>query len=657
MSMRVELPRGRLRHAVTGFVLLTLGFGLIGWFGARTWLPAHVLEKTGRTEVPQGLCSRCHTKQSPPPVLGESAGSRFVSPEGLAVSPDGALLFVAASGANRLLEVDLSTGKTTRSVDVPGGPHGVAISADGRWLAVSSRHGDRVRILDTATLKVRDQIEAAEPLGLALSADGGRLFIAEGFRNALVFAEAGSFSSAGRLVAGVQPYAVDLSRDGRLLAVTNRLVSPVPPGVLAASEVTLVDARRNRILERRELRSAHLSEGIVVSADGSFALASAVRFRNLLPLTQVARGAVMNSAIVFIETRSGGRTVQFPLDEVNAFFADPSGVALTPDDRTAFVAHMGARTVTAIDVGALRDLVSSRDGPALDALADDLGISADYVLARIPTRAAPRAMALSPSGDRLYVAERLADSIAVIDTTRFAVVERIDLGGPRRLTPERRGEQVFHDASVTFQAQFSCRSCHPDGHSDGLIWDFEIDGVGRNLVDTRSLRGIRDTAPFKWNGKNPDLTTQCGPRFARVLTRSDPFPPDKLQDLVAFIESIPVPPRRLAHGSSEALESGRQIFFRTRTNDGEVIPKVQRCNTCHRPPLFTDRLASEVGTGGRFDTPHLFDVGSTAPYLHDGRAMTLEEIWTVHSLDDSHGVAGDLSKVQLNDLVIYLRSL
>jgi len=651
------MSKRRLRYAAAGFVLFMSVLGLAGWVGANTWLPAHVLNKTGRTEVPAGLCARCHARRSPPPAPVDNTGLRYVSPEGLAVSPDGARLFVAASGIDRLLEVDLSTGKTIRSVEVPDRPYGVAVSADGRRLAVSSRDGDRVRILDAATLEVRDQIEVTEPLGLALSADGGRVFVAEGLGNAVVLAEPGSPSSTDRLVAGMQPYALALSRDGHLLAVANRLASPVTPGVLGASEVTLVDPRRNRILERRELRSAHLSEGIAVSSDGSFALASAVRFRNLLPLTQVARGAVMNSAVVFIETRAGGRTVQFPLDEVNAFFADPSGVALTPDDRVAFVAHMGARMVTAIDVRALREVLSSREGPALDAVADDLGISAEYVLARIPTRQTPRALALSPSGDRLYVAERLADSIAVIDTTRFAVVERIDLGGPGRLTPERRGERLFHDASVTFQAQFSCRSCHPDGHSDGLIWDFEIDGVGRNLVDTRSLRGIRDTAPFKWNGKNPDLATQCGPRFARVLTRSDPFPPDKLKDLVAFIESIPVPPKRPSHASAEALESGRQIFFRARTNDGEMIPRAQRCNTCHRPPLFTDRLVSDVGTGGRFDTPHLFDIGSTAPYLHDGRAMTLEEIWTVHSPEDSHGIAEDLSKVQLNDLVIYLRSL
>ena len=264
---------------------------------------------------------------------------------------------------------------------------------------------------------------------------------------------------------------------------------------------------------------------------------------------------------------------------------------------------------------------------------------------------------MSPDGRTLYVAERLDDSIAVIDTTELRVVRRLDLGGRTDSTAQRRGERAFHDAAVTFQGQFSCRSCHPDGHTDGLTWDFEIDGIGHNLLETRSLRGVRDTAPFKWNGKNPSLKAQCGPRFARVLTRSDPFSPQRLDDLVAYIESIPLPPRREAPGTAAARERGRQIFFRSENSGGETLPAIQRCPTCHRPPLFTDRLPADVGTGGKFDTPHLFAVGSSEPYLHDGRSRTLEEIWTVHGTKDTHGTTNDLNKAQLNDLVIYLRSL
>jgi len=58
-----------------------------------------------------------------------------------------------------------------------------------------------------------------------------------------------------------------------------------------------------------------------------------------------------------------------------------------------------------------------------------------------------------------------------------------------------------------------------------------------------------------------------------------------------------------------------------------------------------------------FDTPHLTNIYASAPYLHDGRAATLEEIWTVYGKGDKHGYVNDMTKNQLNDLVDYLKSL
>ena len=86
--------------------------------------------------------------------------------------------------------------------------------------------------------------------------------------------------------------------------------------------------------------------------------------------------------------------------------------------------------------------------------------------------AASFSLAISPDGRRVYVAERLADSIAVIDTGSLEVVERIDLGGPTDLTAGRRGDALFHNAAIIFQGQFSSRSFHPDGPSHGLTWLF-----------------------------------------------------------------------------------------------------------------------------------------------------------------------------------------
>ena len=58
-----------------------------------------------------------------------------------------------------------------------------------------------------------------------------------------------------------------------------------------------------------------------------------------------------------------------------------------------------------------------------------------------------------------------------------------------------------------------------------------------------------------------------------------------------------------------------------------------------------------------FDVPQLTNIYESAPYLHDGSAATLEELWTKFNDEDKHGVGNDMLKDQLNDLVEYLKSI
>ena len=88
-----------------------------------------------------------------------------------------------------------------------------------------------------------------------------------------------------------------------------------------------------------------------------------------------------------------------------------------------------------------------------------------------------------------------------------------------------------------------------------------------------------------------------------------------------------------------------------------------RCVTCHNPPYYTDRSKRDVGTQhaldrqGLFDVPGLNNIYDSAPFLHNGMADTLEEIWTRHNLYDRHGVTNDMTKDQLNDLIEFLKTL
>jgi len=247
------------------------------------------------------------------------------------------------------------------------------------------------------------------------------------------------------------------------------------------------------------------------------------------------------------------------------------------------------------------------------------------------------------------------------------MVGSIDLGGTHRITVARQGRRLFNNAGHTFQNQYSCYTCHPDTHEDGLIYNMAGKDMGRNLTNTQSLREIGDTAPFKWNGKNQTVYKQDGIRFSTVLTRTEQFSYDDLDAITAYImRGIKQPPNLMHNPEGVLTESqlrGKILFERTVDNDGNPIPENNRCVTCHPAPLYSNLALADVSTLAEsddpilFDTPHLNNVFASAPYLHDGRARTLEEIWTIYGLDDKHGHVNDMSKTQLNDLVDYLNSL
>ena len=392
--------------------------------------------------------------------------------------------------------------------------------------------------------------------------------------------------------------------------------------------------------------------------------------KNLTPETQIYQGWMSTFGLALLEARQGGRVAEIVLDEMNLYFADPFGVVYTPDGRTLYVSSSAVDAVSVVDVDAVKKLLNVQDGrigaseEEIARYARHLGISAEYVVQRIPTGRNPKGMALAPDGKRLYVVNRLSDSITVIDTPRQRPVGTIDLNGPAVETLLRRGEVLFNSSTISFQRQLSCNTCHPEGHLDRISYDIAIDGMGKNLVDNRTLRGIAHTYPFKWSGKNPDLFRQEGPRAAQLFFRSHGYMPEDLKAIVAYVESIPVPPNwHRREGLTPAQRRGKIIFERTVDNNGQPIPVMNQCITCHPPPYYTNQQAFDVGTKGphdtrgSFDTPQLNNVYDRAPYLHDGRAYSLEEIWTIYNDGDRHGVATDLTKQELNDLIEYLKSL
>jgi cytochrome c peroxidase len=362
-----------------------------------------------------------------------------------------------------------------------------------------------------------------------------------------------------------------------------------------------------------------------------------------------------------------GHVDQVLLDEPNRYFADSFDVAFTSDGRHALATSSGTNRVAVIDVEKLLSVLrQATTEEKLEVIPNHLGKSLEFVDTYIDTRDSPRGIAMSPDGSTAWVAKALDDSLTVIETATWKPASRIDLGGPKVITKERWGERLFNSANIAFQRQFSCHTCHPDGHIDGLTYDIEADGIGLNPVDNRTLRGIYDTDPFKWAGTNDTLARQCGPRLAVFFTRVAPFTDEELSAVNDYTVTIPRPPNRyrpLGAELSPAQRRGRLVFERTRTADGRELPLDKRCNTCHFAPYYTDRTLRDIGsknsldTLSKFDVPHLNNIYDSAPYMHNGIANTLEEIWTRNNPYDTHGVTNDLTKDQLNDLIEYLKTL
>jgi YVTN family beta-propeller protein len=590
----------------------------------------------------------------------------YKTPVNLTFRPDGREIWVACEGSHSVVVVDVASRKTVAEIQVGGHPHDVAFHPNGMTAYVSNRLDDDVSVVDVATRKEVARIPVGdEPHGLQTDREGTTLYVANASSDRISVVDLATGEERRRLPASRNPWSVALSPDGSRLLVTNALSRFVEFRQPSMSEVTVLDAEDGRVADRWVVPEANLLMGVAWHPSGEFAFITLNRTKNLVPMTRLLQGWTISNGIGVLWR--DGRVDELLLDEPNMCFADATDVAFTPDGERALVTSSGTDRVAVVSVEKLLGILrGASEEERRETLPNHLGRSVDFVEGYVPTRNSPRGVAVAPDGGTAWVANALDDSLTVIDLASLGGETRVDLGGPGFVTHVRWGEQLFHSARIAFQRQFSCHSCHPDGHVDGLTYDIEADGIGVSPVDNRTLRGIFDTDPFKWTGKNVSLARQCGPRLAVFFTRIAPFTEAELAALNDYTVTVPRPPNRyrpLGAPLTPAQSRGKALFGRLYTNDGREIPLRGRCVTCHFAPYYTDRTQQDVGTKqpsdhtGIFDVPHLNNIYDSAPYLHNGMADTLEEIWTRHNPYDQHGVTNDMTKDQLNDLIEYLKTL
>lgn len=611
-------------------------------------------------------CISCHGYMQRDGKLALRLKDVYKSPYNLAATTDGEFLLATGQESNSLFVTRLSDYLLEKEIPVGRRPHSVVITDDNATAYVSNQWSNSVSVINLQQSVETGQLQTGGgPSGMALDKKRNLLYVANTYTSNVSLIDLTTGKELRRIRAGNYPTGVGISPDEKHVVVVSQRSHLTDFRAPPKTEVTFIDAETQRVRERRFFMESHIMEKVDFTPQSDLALTTLVRPKNLVPSVKIEHGWMMTFALGVISLEDGSM-IQLPLDEPNSYYADPFDVRVSPDGKRAFISHSGADRISVLDLDMVREVLADVKNGHIIEPENDLLLSGRYLLTRMETGSNPKGILLSEDGSQLFVAERLTDQISVFDTENYLKTGEIIVGQGNQQAFLRRGEQFFNNASHTFQNQYSCYSCHPDNHEDGLTYDMAY-YPGTDLSNVQTLRELSNTSPFKWNGRNTSIYMQCGMRFSTFITRTEVFSPDDLNALVGFMTTrIEHPPNlyRQEDGKlTPAQKRGKELFERTTDNFGQPIALRDQCITCHPPPNFTDRQMHDVGTATDRDshqdflTPHLNNIYESAPYLHDGRANTLEELWTVFNDDDEHGVANDMTKDQLNDLIEYILSI
>jgi mono/diheme cytochrome c family protein len=265
---------------------------------------------------------------------------------------------------------------------------------------------------------------------------------------------------------------------------------------------------------------------------------------------------------------------------------------------------------------------------------------------RVALPAGPSALALAADGKQLFAwseIDRALSRVARADlgVTSLVLWRRSDV---KRDAAVDRGRRLFHTSrDARISQSRACASCHPEGRDDGLVWT-SPDGARQTPTLAGRLEG---TAPYGWFGESRTVKEHLTKTFARLggTGFDNPASSADFDALLAYVAQIPPPP---AAPPSDAVAAarGKKAF-------------ASYCQECHKNG-GTDGQSHDVGTGiagerlTAFDTPTLRGVRGTAPYFHDGRYATLEDIL---SAKGQRMFVGVLSEPDQRDLIAYLETL
>ncbi|MEM7232237.1 MAG: ankyrin repeat domain-containing protein, partial [Planctomycetota bacterium] len=588
-------------------------------------------------------------------------------------------VFVANTPADTVDVIDAKSRKVTKRIPVGVDPVTIAVRPDGKELWVSNHVSDSVSVIDNvkgspnylhvvATIQQFDERTKAtrfdEPVGIAF-AGNEKAYIALSSENRIAVVDVKSRKVTKRLrIPAQDPRAIAVhgdrlyvtpfesnnktqlsggSRDdidGNLVTFDAWQHSISVNNVLSLGHVTdivkhpevpdrdlfIFDTKSDELVESVNTLGT-LLYGITVDSKGSVFIAQ-TDARNEVNgragtkkhgMKEMENRAFLNriTKLSFADDKAKGPEF-FDLEPLppkhpakGMGLATPYAVEISDDDSTLVATAAGSDKVFTVDA------------------------KSGAVLGRIPVGAVPRGIALEhASGGKLskaWVYNAVANTVSQIDlsdATKPKISGFVKLKDPTH--PQvKLGRTWFNDADASTTGTFSCESCHPDSNTDQLLWVLKTPVVsGGNQIMPRStmpVRGLRDTAPYHWDGvlgdpyggnnsasirrsvkPNSDVNDQTtstrhlvdaslegvlradGDETVNDEGKGGHFTAAERDDLAIYLLSVTFPPaQRRAYDNvlTKRAQEGYKLFH----IDGDLDPGRNNpnvCGDCHRLPFL-----------------------------------------------------------------------
>jgi YVTN family beta-propeller protein len=521
---------------------------------------------------------------------------------------------------------------------------------------VSCARENVVRVFDVATLApvATIPIVGLDPRSLAVSADGTRVFAAcklSGNRTTLLPAN----------LAPPQPPPTNISNPppqvGLIVSADDARLSPQPK--MPDNDVAEIDTATLAVT--RYFKGVGTVNFHVAVRPGSGELWVAnTEARNLVRFEPVLKGHAVDNRVTRIDPAGAGTVTPFDLNpglDYSQFpntaaqsiaLAQPTALAFTPDGAELWLASFGTDRVAKISPATGAVLARIETGPTTGAASDPRN------------KRGPRGLALHPTNGRLYVLNRLSNTITIVATASETAVAEIPIGSVDPTpTAIRQGRGFLYDARLSGNGTQSCASCHIDGDRDELAWDLG-DPAGtmqtvttpfgpftmhpmKGPMTTQTLRGLNGVAPLHWRGDRTNFNAFNG-AFATLLG-GPPLATADMNAFRTFVETMlfePNPNRNLDNtmpgsfppGDPNAGDpnAGRATFL------NEDYQTNLRCSTCHSLPRGTSNgliiASATLQLSQDFKVPHLRNMYQKRHFTRSATAVSLSGFGLVHDGSD-----------------------